>query len=259
MCYSWLVVLTMTLTPNFLGGVPFQLLYDGVRIAIGKSSKFKTVLQNLESTLDCLQPRIIQQIRDRNVELNIPTEIIEDVQVKMGEGIELVAKLLRLSMWNIRVWGNCCNCIKPDYSDQLDQLDRSLRRLLEILKLEQMRNVMELLDVARRTFDKLDEVQRGQSDILKALQEIPGEILRAQQDIIQRIEGNGVQQVANAPPPPAHALGIAFRMLFEAVMQAKVKNVKYERLLGEFKHTVECLKPFIEEIAAYKKLLHLPK
>ncbi|KAL6175225.1 hypothetical protein ACLB2K_051871 [Fragaria x ananassa] len=156
----------MSLSLNFLGGAPFQLLYDGVRVAIGRASKFKTLLINLESTLDCLQPRVIQQIRDHNLELNLPNDVIQDLQVKMDVGVQLIANLSSLSMWNFRVWGDCCNCMKPSYADQLAALDRSLRRLLEILKLEQMRNVVELLRLSRRTNDRLDELERRQLEIL---------------------------------------------------------------------------------------------
>lgn len=246
----------MSITLNFLGGAPFQLLYDGVRIAIGRTSKFRTLLLNLESTLECLQPRIIQQIRDHNEELNLPNDVIQDLQVKMDDGVELVAKLSRLSMWNCRIWGDCCNCIKPSYADQLAALDRSLRRLLEILKLEQMRNVTELLLLARRTSDKQDDLERRQLEILKSLQET-GDILRSQQEILQRIERNGA--ASSAPAHPAPALGVAFRVLFDVVIQVKVKNMMYKRLLEDFKSTLDCLKPLIEEIVESNRLFHLSK
>lgn len=246
----------MSITLNFLGGAPFQLLYDGVRIAIGRTSKFRTLLLNLESTLESLQPRIIQQIRDHNVELNLPNDVIQDLQVKMDDGVELVAKLSRLSMWNCRIWGDCCNCIKPSYTDQLAALDRSLRRLLEILKLEQMRNVTELLLLARRTSDKQDDLERRQLEILKSLQET-GDILRSQQEVLQRIERNGA--ASSAPAHPAPALGAAFRVLFDVVIQVKVKSMMYKRLLEDFESTLDCLKPLIEEMVESNRLLHLSK
>ncbi|KAL6175244.1 hypothetical protein ACLB2K_051886 [Fragaria x ananassa] len=252
----------MSLSLDFLGGAPFQLLYDGVRVAIGRASKFKTLLINLESTLDCLQPRVIQQIRDHNLELNLPNDVIQDLQVKMDVGVQLIANLSSLSMWNFRVWGDCCNCMKPSYADQLAALDRSLRRLLEILKLEQMRNVVELLRLSRRTNDRLDELERRQLEILKALQET-GDMLREQQVVMEKIERNcgasSDRERGSAPAPaPAPALGAAFRILFDVVITVKDKNMKYKRLLEDFESTLECLKPLIEELVESNKLLHLP-
>ncbi|KAM5571282.1 hypothetical protein ABKV19_011739, partial [Rosa sericea] len=208
--------LNLLLSLNFLGGAPFQLLYDGVRVAIGRTSKFKTLLINLESTLDCLQPRVIQQIRDHNVELNLPKDIIQDLQVKM-----------------------------------------SLRRLLEVLKLEQMRNVVELLLLARRSNDRQDDLERRQLEILKALQET-GDMLRAQQEVMERIERNGAASSDRGGSAPAPALGTIFRVLFDVVIRVRVKNMMYERLLKDFESTLECLKPLIEEMVESNKLLHLP-
>ncbi|PRQ16664.1 putative powdery mildew resistance protein, RPW8 [Rosa chinensis] len=248
----------MSMSLNFLGGAPFQLLYDGVRVAIGRTTKFKALLLNLESTLDCLQPRVIQQIRDHNVELNLPNDIIQDLQVKMDDGVALIANLSRLSVWNCRVWGDCCNCMKPSYADQLAALDRSLRRLLEILKLEQMRNVVELLLLARRSNDRQDDLERRQLEILKALQET-GDMLRAQQEVMERIERNGAASSdrGGSAPAPAPALGTVFRVLFDVVIRVKVKNMMYERILKDFESTLECLKPLIEEMVESNKLLHL--
>ncbi|KAL6175253.1 hypothetical protein ACLB2K_051895 [Fragaria x ananassa] len=112
-----------TVALNFVGGIAFQLLYDGIKIAIRRTSKFRSNLINLQFTLDCLQSRIIKQIGENNVELNLPNNIIEGIQTKMNEGVALVAMLSELRVWNIRIWGNCYNCIRPDCAEQLDELD----------------------------------------------------------------------------------------------------------------------------------------
>ncbi|KAL6175250.1 hypothetical protein ACLB2K_051892 [Fragaria x ananassa] len=158
--------------------------------------------------------------------------------------------------------GDCCNCMKPSYADQLAALDRSLRRLLEILKLEQMRNVVELLLLSRRTNDRQVELERRQLEILKALQET-GDMLTAQQVVMERIERNcgasSDRERGSAPAPaPAPALGAAFRILFDVVITLKDKNMNYKRLLEDFESTLECLKPLIEELVESNKLLHLP-
>ncbi|XP_004310276.1 PREDICTED: uncharacterized protein LOC101303670 [Fragaria vesca subsp. vesca] len=129
---------------NFVGGIPFQLLYDGVKLGIRKSRKFRIQLQNLQITLDGLQPYIIQGIEDNNVRLNLPTEIIQSLRTKMLEGKELVDMVLKLSMWNIRIWGNCYNCLGPDWAEQLSELDRSLRVLIAQLEMEAKKNITDL-------------------------------------------------------------------------------------------------------------------
>ncbi|XP_062029402.1 uncharacterized protein LOC133745360 isoform X2 [Rosa rugosa] len=259
-----------SLALTFLGGAPFQLLYEGVKKAIRKSNKFRTHLENLEMTLGCLQPWIIQQIRANNVQLNLPNNLIQDLEIKMEEGKELVYKLSRLGVWNIRVWGNCYNCIKPNYSDQLAELDRSLRLLLEILKLEEMRNVQENLLLARNHSDKQDDLDKKMSELLKVHQEVLKaqkemfDMMRVQHEAVheamQRIRADAVQNVrGETAPAPAPALRIVFWVLYDVVIQVKVKNTMCKRLLQEFKSTLDFLKPLIEEMAESNKLLHLPE
>ncbi|XP_062029403.1 uncharacterized protein LOC133745360 isoform X3 [Rosa rugosa] len=221
-------------------------------------------------TLGCLQPWIIQQIRANNVQLNLPNNLIQDLEIKMEEGKELVYKLSRLGVWNIRVWGNCYNCIKPNYSDQLAELDRSLRLLLEILKLEEMRNVQENLLLARNHSDKQDDLDKKMSELLKVHQEVLKaqkemfDMMRVQHEAVheamQRIRADAVQNVrGETAPAPAPALRIVFWVLYDVVIQVKVKNTMCKRLLQEFKSTLDFLKPLIEEMAESNKLLHLPE
>ncbi|KAL6182807.1 hypothetical protein ACLB2K_044219 [Fragaria x ananassa] len=108
---------------------------------------------------------------------------------------------------------------------------------------------------------RIDEIERRQSDILQALQDIPGHISRAQQEVIQRMQVNVAQQASNGEggaAAPAPVLGVVFGMLYDAVTQVKVKNLMFNRLLGEIKYSLDCLKPLIEEVANNNKVLHLP-
>ncbi|KAL6177811.1 hypothetical protein ACLB2K_049333 [Fragaria x ananassa] len=107
---------------------------------------------------------------------------------------------------------------------------------------------------------RIDEIERRQSDILQALQDIPGHISRARQEVIQRMQVNVAQQESKGggAAAPARVLGVVFGMLYDAVIQVKVKNLMFNRLLGEFKHSLDCLKPVIEEVANNNTVLHLP-
>ncbi|KAK9922801.1 hypothetical protein M0R45_031247 [Rubus argutus] len=75
---------------DLVGGSLFKLLYDGVKQAMVKNSQFKSLLADLKSTLDSLEPRLIEQIGEHNTELGLPNEEIQDLQRQMEEGVKLV-------------------------------------------------------------------------------------------------------------------------------------------------------------------------
>ncbi|CAB4310674.1 unnamed protein product [Prunus armeniaca] len=244
-------------------GTVFAALHDVVKVALGRTvMQFKPLLGDLKFTLDSLKPRIIQQIGEHNLVLGLPNEEIDRLQQQMEEGVKLVDKLSKLSMWNCSIWCNCCNCTMPSYIDKLVELDRSLRILLEILKLQEARDVKEALLLARKIHDKQDELDKKLSDLLKVQQEAG---LRAHEELNgrefsrsnnsqttgqKRIKGNGVQRIA---------LGAVFGLLFGAVIQVKDKTKMFKRILGYLNSTLDSLKPLIEEITEYNKVLHLPK
>lgn len=126
-----------------------------------KTSHFKSLLADLKSTLESLQPIIIQQIGEHNTELGLPNEEIEDLQRQMEDGVKLVQKFSEFRMWNY--------CCVGDYTDQLIELDRALRKLLEMLRLQEARDVKETLLLSRQNREKLDEVNRRLIEIQKLL------------------------------------------------------------------------------------------
>ncbi|XP_062000598.1 uncharacterized protein LOC133717868 isoform X1 [Rosa rugosa] len=252
---------------NFVGGIPFQGLYDVVKVAVHKSTKFKTDLINLEFTLRCLESRTLEQIGENNVRLNLPTNTVVELEKKMKEGKALVSKLSELSMWNIHIWGNCCNCIGPDYAKQLGELNSFLWSLVESLRLEQMRNITELVCLARNFKDRQDDMEKRQAemeekvdDILRGQQEIYA-ILIKQQDTVQRLVPNSMQQAPSSSRIGAAnpTLRVVFRQLVNVVIQAKTENMMFERLLDAFKSTLYCLQPLIEEVAEHGRVVHLPE
>ncbi|VVA39869.1 PREDICTED: probable [Prunus dulcis] len=246
-------------------GALFGALYDVVKESMGRTVlQYKPLLGDLKFTLESLRPRIVQQIRDHNVELGLPNDDIESLQRQMEDGIVLVRKLSNIGMWNCYAWGSCCNCTKPSYSDQLVDLDRSLRILLEILKLQEARDVKEVLLLTRKIDDKQDELERRMSDLLKVQQEA-GDVRGSSGSNIgttvqQGNEGNGGHQVAPVcGVGGAATLGAVFGVLFDTVARVKDKTMMLKRPLEDVKSTLDSLKPLIEEIAAYNKVLNLPK
>ncbi|KAL6181738.1 hypothetical protein ACLB2K_048387 [Fragaria x ananassa] len=248
---------------NFVGGIPFQILYDGVKLGIRKSRKFRIQLINLQITLDGLQPFIIQGIEDNNVRLHLPTETIRGLRTQMEEGKELVDMVLKLSMWNIRIWGNCYNCIGPDLAEKLSELDGSLRALIARLEMEAKKNITKLMILETANKDRLDRLDKKVELLLDGHQRMI-DLMREQNEAIGRtVWSNSVQQVASSSggggATPAPALGVVFQQLFDIAMEVNVKNMMFRRVIERFKPTLHCLQPLIEEIAKYNRILHLPK
>ncbi|KAL6222437.1 hypothetical protein ACLB2K_005829 [Fragaria x ananassa] len=82
-----------------------------------------------------------------------------------------------------------------------------------------------------------------------------------QQQIIERIEKNSVAASTGKGPPPVQVLrlGAVFQTLFDAAVQVKGKNSKFKRFLEDFKFTLDCLKPLVQEIVECNKVLNFPK
>ncbi|KAI5329278.1 PREDICTED: serine/threonine-kinase [Prunus dulcis] len=131
--------------------------------------------------------------------------------------------------------------------------------LLELLRMreEEIQNAKK-----RKILDNQDELDKRLSDLEK-VQEEAG--LRAQQKTNMRefsgsnntqtmghdrSEGNGVEGAT---------LGTSFGVLFGAFIQVKDKTRMFKRILGYLESTIDSLKPFIEEIVEYNKVLHLSK
>ncbi|VVA09553.1 PREDICTED: probable [Prunus dulcis] len=240
---------------EFIGGTLFTLLYDGVKQAMSKSGTFKSLLGDLQSTLDSLVARDIQQIGEHNVELGLPNEEIEGLKMLMEEGVKLVEKLS-----NFRMWNYCC---LNDYSEQIVELDRALKRLLQKLKMQEARDVKEVLVLARQNRDKLDEVNRRLLDIQKLLQERAGDVTESSvsggnaETVREQSQGNGEQQVTSFDGRTS--LQAVFIVLFDVVIEVKDKTTVFKPLLGDLKSTLDSLKPLIEEIAKHNKILDRPK
>ncbi|PRQ16659.1 putative phloem protein [Rosa chinensis] len=248
---------------NFVGGIPFQLLYDAVKIAIRKTSKFKIHLINLQTMLDDLQSAqwVIQRIGDYNLQLRLPNDVIENLQRKMNDGRELVNTVSKLSRWDIRIWGNCYNCIGDDYGEQLNELNSNIRRLFQLLELQQQRNVAELLELGRSANDKLDEI-KDKLDRMESRDRRKSEMIAELMEKLPQHNGtNGVQQVAlsNGGEGAAPALREVFQQLFTEVIRLEVKNLMFKSLFQRLESTLYCLQPLVEEISKSTRVLYIQR
>ncbi|KAM1046603.1 hypothetical protein PS2_025838 [Malus domestica] len=228
-----------------IGGTLFTQLYDGVKQAMSKSGRFKTLLGDLKSTLDSLEPRDIQQIGEHNVELGLPNEEIESLQMQMEDGVKLVGKLS-----NFRIWNYCC---LDDYAQQIVELDRALKRLLIKLQMQEARDVKEVWVLSRQNREKLDEVNRRLLDIRKLLQQRAGDVvvelvsISITETVPDQAQGNVSEQGA--------ALQATFAVLCDVVMEVKDKNTAFKPLIENLMSTLDSLRPLMEDILEYRKLL----
>lgn len=229
---------------KLIGEELHKLLLDGVKEAIGRSTgKFTSLLEDLKFTLVSLQPRIIQQIGEHDVEMHLPNEEIQHIQRQMEEGVKLIAKLSSVSMWNY-------HCMKRSYSDQLAELYRSLRRVLYILKLQEERDMNELLLVARKIRDRQNVLERR--------------LCGVQQEQIEGY-GAGVEHVdiGGGGGGAGRALEhVYYRLLEVLVLEVDVQmngKRRFNPVLADLKSTVSSFQPLMEEIMDYNNLLHLPK
>ncbi|XP_024182760.2 F-box/kelch-repeat protein At1g74510 isoform X3 [Rosa chinensis] len=130
-----------------------------------------------------------------------------------------------------------------------------------------MRNVTELVCLARHFKDRQDDMEKRQAEmekkvdgILRGQQEVY-DILIKQQETIQRLVPNSMQQAPSSSGVGAAdpALGVVFRQLVDAVIQVKIENMMFKCLLDTFKSTLYCLQPLIEEVAEHGRVVHLPE
>lgn len=162
MCVS-----VMVIVGEFVGGAAlgaaFGVLCDVVREAMNKPTPFKSLLNNINSTLGHLQP-VIERIGEHEVELGQSDWVIKCLIKQVKDGVLLVQKSSKVSKWN---------CIKSyNYTEQLIELDGSLKRSIEILKVEGVRDVKETLVLTRKNNVRLNESAKDRVWTKKLLTQI---------------------------------------------------------------------------------------
>ncbi|KAL6273772.1 hypothetical protein ACE6H2_024464 [Prunus campanulata] len=103
----------------------FELLFSAVLKAKSTAKMFQSHLGNLNTTLDSLQPLIIQLEQSANVPLE---KSLKNFKNKMEEGKKLVEECCEVCRFNF--------IKKREYNDAIEALDDSLHRLLSILTVQ---------------------------------------------------------------------------------------------------------------------------
>ncbi|KAM5576444.1 putative disease resistance protein [Rosa sericea] len=260
--------MALSLVLDLIGGEVFQLFSGSVTRAVDRKAAFRDLLQDIKYTLKSLrrQARVIQQIQQYNLDLSLSNNEIIDLVTQMTKGRELIDSLSGIKF---RLWNFCCT---NDCAEQLKELNRALESLFDTLQLEQVRDAKETLKLARQNHNDLKKMKVMLEKILQMSEdpEVKG-LLRKLVDQNSgdsmdastsnsasgsntEDEGNGVAQAEGLVEFEA-----AFGLLINAVIEVKVNTKMFRPLLRRLKSTLDCLRPFIEEMAEDKKLLDRPK
>ncbi|KAG6667468.1 probable disease resistance protein At5g66900 [Carya illinoinensis] len=104
-------------------GEAFAVLYSEVKDVITKTIASKSILQQLKSTLDVLDP-LVKDIQQSNRELGRSEKETHDLIQQMNKGVKLVGKYSNLTRW--KHFG------RYHYANKLCSLDEALRRFFQI-------------------------------------------------------------------------------------------------------------------------------
>ncbi|XP_050377896.1 uncharacterized protein LOC126795117 [Argentina anserina] len=154
-------------------GAAFTVLQEAVNKAtVGKFKKCKPLLGALQSTLDSIQPLVIQQIGEYNEKLKLPNDEIEALDRQMREGEYLIRKLSKLGWWNH---------IRSRHTRKLIELNGSLQRLLKHIVMQQARDIKENLIVTKQTKQQIAELQEDTRRFALALQDSGKQLVEFQE------------------------------------------------------------------------------
>ncbi|XP_041006774.1 probable disease resistance protein At5g66900 [Juglans microcarpa x Juglans regia] len=104
-------------------GEAFAVLYSTVKDVITKTLAFKSILQQLKSTLDVLDP-LVKDIQQSNRELGRSEKETHDLIQQMKKGEKLVSKYSNLTGWK--------HFVRYHYANKLRSLDEALCRFFQI-------------------------------------------------------------------------------------------------------------------------------
>lgn len=115
-------------------GTAFTALYEGVKKVIGKTTKFNTELEDLQWTLECFDPQVIQKIGRHNQALGLPNVDVEALELELRNGAIIISELTNPHLWN-----------RTDYRQrkQLVQLNRTIKALNKKVQMQAVRVGME--------------------------------------------------------------------------------------------------------------------
>ncbi|XP_050373148.1 probable disease resistance protein At5g66900 isoform X2 [Argentina anserina] len=125
----------------------FWMLCDSVKQVKNQILMSKPQLGDIKSTLDSLQP-LIKEMEECEKELDGPGEELENLRVKMEEGVELIQECSKAGSFK-----------KYKYGSKLVELSKSLKRLLGILNVQGIRDVKKALVSVRNIENQVEQIE----------------------------------------------------------------------------------------------------
>lgn len=260
------VIMALSLALDLIGGPVFDGLSASVSRAMDRDAAFTDLLQHIDHTLKSLknQAGVIGQIQQYNVELGLSTTEIMRLSTEMDVGKELVDKL---SCIKFRLWNFFC-CCTSNCAERLRKLNRELGSLFANLQLELIRDIKEILILQRQNRDDFDKMKVTLEKILQKIDD--PEVKGLLKNLVEQNsggstetptstsasgsntedEGNGVTQASFEG-----LVQEVFQLLINAVEEVKESSMMFKPILLRLKSTLDCLRPFIEEMVQDNKVL----
>ncbi|XP_052205140.1 probable disease resistance protein At5g66900 [Diospyros lotus] len=104
-------------------GVAFQELFTAVKFVVVRAAKFKSILKEIEFTLNRITP-MIEDIEQLSRKLDISQEDMEMFTSRLIEAREVVVKCRKVQWWHF--------CARPYYAQKLMELQDSLLKFFQI-------------------------------------------------------------------------------------------------------------------------------
>nr|XP_023887465.1 probable disease resistance protein At5g66900 [Quercus suber]POE67358.1 putative disease resistance protein [Quercus suber] len=104
-------------------GEGFAILHETVKNVVGQAIMFKSLLEDLESTLERIAP-VVQEIRQLSLALDRPERETKILTEQMKKGAKLVRKCSKIQCWNY--------CFKSHYASKLSELNDAIEKFCRV-------------------------------------------------------------------------------------------------------------------------------
>ncbi|XP_075635607.1 putative disease resistance protein At5g66900 [Castanea sativa] len=104
-------------------GEGFAILHETVKNVVGQAIMFKSILEDLESTLERITP-VVQEIRQLSLALDRPERETKILTEQMKKGAKLVRKCSKIQCWNY--------CFKSHYASKLSELNEAIEKFCRV-------------------------------------------------------------------------------------------------------------------------------
>ncbi|XP_030923967.1 probable disease resistance protein At5g66900 [Quercus lobata] len=128
-------------------GEGFAILHETVKTVVGQAIMFKSILEDLESTLERIAP-VVQEIRQLSLALDRPERETKILTEQMKKGAKLVRKCSKIQCWNY--------CFKSHYASKLSELNDAIEKFCRVdLIVQSARTGLETLTKVDLILDKV--------------------------------------------------------------------------------------------------------